>query len=60
MVPVSINLPNVQTRDTIYAQLQGTNLRYYMEVMVAGKYCVRERMYVDEDFDCEGCTVCKK
>jgi len=44
--------------EIIYAQLQGMNLRYYMENMMAGKYCVRERMYVDEDFDCEGCTVC--
>ena len=27
---------------------------------MAGKYCVRERGYVDEDFDCEGCTVCQE
>ena len=44
----------------IYSIMQGWNVRYYLEEMVmAGKYCVRERMYVDEDYEeCEGCTVC--
>jgi len=42
----------------IYSMLQGWNIRYYLEEMMAGKYCVRERAYVDEDYEeCEGCTL---
>lgn len=45
----------------IYAQLRGMNIRYYLEEMfMAGKYCVRDRSYVDDEFDCEGCTVCRE
>lgn len=45
--------------EIIRAQLQWMNIKYYLENMMPGKYCVRERMYVDVDFDCGLCTVCK-
>jgi len=42
----------------IYSMLQGWNIRYYLEEMMAGKYCVREKTYVDENYeDCAGCPL---
>jgi len=42
----------------IRTQLEWDNLKYYLENIMPGKYCVRERAYVDEDYEeCEGCNL---
>jgi len=47
--------------DELTTWLQRENMLYWLRTGGAtmGKNCERERMYVDRDFDCEGCTLCR-
>jgi hypothetical protein len=40
-------------------EIRGMNVRYYLEEMaMAGKYCMREKTYVDKNYeDCADCPL---
>lgn len=45
----------------IRAQVQGMNVRYYLEeILMICKYCHRDKTYVSINFECDGCTMCKE